>query len=106
MSRYAQIETKIRDALTPSHLEVVDESHMHSVPPGAESHFKLVVVAHAFAGEPLVRRHQRINRLLGDELRSGLHALTMRTLTPDEWQRSQGSVSESPPCLGGGKADV
>ena len=106
MSRTAQIESKIRDALTPSHLEVVNESHMHSVPPGSESHFKLVIVADAFAGEPLVRRHQRINRLLDDELRSGLHALTMQTLTPDEWQRRQGAVTESPPCLGGGKADV
>jgi len=44
------IERKIAQSLTPAHLEVINESHMHNVPPGSESHFKVIVVADAFDG--------------------------------------------------------
>ncbi len=97
------IERKIRASLAPSYLEVVNESHMHNVPPGSESHFKVVVVSDAFEGEPLVRRHQRVNAILAEELAGGVHALTMRTLTPAEWEDRGHRVTESPPCHGGGK---
>ncbi len=50
MSVQQNIETKIRSSLAPSHLEVIDESHMHSVPPGSESHFRVVVVSERFEG--------------------------------------------------------
>ena len=53
MSVQQRIETKIRTALAPSHLEVINESHKHSVPPGSESHFKLVIVSPTFEGKPL-----------------------------------------------------
>ncbi|MFQ5958487.1 MAG: BolA family protein [Alphaproteobacteria bacterium] len=105
MSVQETIEAKIRAALAPAHLEVIDESHMHSVPPGSESHFKLVIVSDAFAGKPLVRRHQLVNGLLADELKQGLHALAMETLTAAEWQARGGRTAASPPCLGGSKAD-
>ncbi len=99
------IETKINDALAPSHLMVVNESHMHSVPPGSESHFKLVIVTDTFAGVPRVRRHQTVNGILKDELAGPLHALSMETLTPEEWERKGGVVRQSPDCLGGGKSE-
>ncbi len=57
MTVQQSIQTKIAAALGPSHLEVVNESHMHSVPPGSESHFRVVVVSDRFEGLPLVRRH-------------------------------------------------
>ena len=97
------IETKLRDALAPSHLQVINESYMHSVPPGSESHFKLVVVADSFAGVPRVRRHQTVNGILRDELAGPLHALSMETLTPAEWTAKGGVARTSPECLGGGK---
>ncbi|MCH8090893.1 MAG: BolA/IbaG family iron-sulfur metabolism protein [Proteobacteria bacterium] len=105
MSMRQNIETKIVAELSPEHLEVIDESHMHSVPPGAESHFKLIIVSGMFAGEPLIRRHQRVNSILAAELNGGLHALSLRTLTAEEWQKKGGETVASPPCLGGGKAD-
>lgn len=105
MSRRGTIESKIMAELAPVHLEVIDESHKHSVPPGAESHFKLVIVSGEFAGQPLVRRHQRVNGILAEELSSGLHALSLQTLTAEEWQQKGGATAASPPCLGGGKAD-
>ncbi len=99
------IEAKIRDALAPAHLEVINESHMHSVPPGSESHFKLVIVSDRFEGEARVQRHQRVNRVLAQELEGTIHALALQTLTPSEWARRDGATPDSPPCLGGSKAD-
>jgi BolA protein len=104
MSLKRSIEQKIGERLQPIHLEVINESHRHSVPPNSETHFKVVVVADAFRGQRLVQRHQSINGLLADELAGGLHALSMETLTPEEWTARGGDTLRSPPCLGGGKA--
>jgi BolA family transcriptional regulator, general stress-responsive regulator len=102
MSRKPRIETRIQEALAPLYLNVVDESYMHAVPPDSESHFKLLVVSERFEGVPLIERHRRLNELLADELDLGLHALTMHTWTPEEWQ-SKGGVPDSPPCQGGSR---
>ena len=105
MSVQHTIETKLSAAFEPIHLEVMNESHRHSVPKNSETHFKLVVVSDAFDGLRLVQRHQKVNALLADELRSGLHALSMETLTAAEWRARGGAVMQSPNCLGGSKAD-
>ena len=97
------IEEKLADALTPQHLEVVNESAGHNVPTGSETHFKVVVVSPLFQGERLLARHRRVNEALADELRGGVHALAMHTYTADEWQKRFGDVPMSPPCLGGGR---
>ncbi len=103
MTVQQSIQTKIAAALAPSHLEVLNESHMHSVPPGSESHFRVVVVSDRFEGQPLVRRHQTVNRILEQELENGLHALSMQTLTAAEWTRRGGQTRVSPDCRGGSK---
>ncbi len=99
------IERKIAESLTPAHLEVINESHMHNVPPGSESHFKVVVVTDAFDGVTRIRRHQRINGILEKELKEDIHALSMQTMTPEEWTARGGKVMESPACHGGGKTN-
>lgn len=104
MSRKERIQAMVADAMQPSHLAVTDESHMHAVPPGAESHFKLVVVSDAFDGESLITRHRRINTLLGAEFDQGLHALTIHAFTPAQWQAKGESAPTSPKCRGGSKA--
>ena len=106
MSVQSIIEEKISAALAPAHLEVVNESHMHSVPPGSESHFRLVIVSDRFDDTPRVRRHQMVNGILETELRDSIHALSMQTLTAAEWEAGGGRTMASPPCLGGGKADA
>ena len=98
------IESKLSAAFDPTHLEVLNESHRHSVPKNSETHFKLVVVSDAFDGLRLVQRHQKVNALLADELKGGLHALSMETLTTEEWRARGGTVMKSPDCLGGSKA--
>ncbi len=97
------IEDKLRAALSPEHLDVANESHMHSVPPNSETHFKVVVVSEAFSGKRKVARHQQIYGLLADELAGPVHALALHTYDPAEWAERQGAVPASPDCLGGSK---
>lgn len=103
MSIANEINDIVVDALSPVRLDVIDESHRHNVPPDGESHFKLVIVSDAFAGESLVARHRRVNRLLAEQLAGPVHALGLHTHTPEEWQARGESVPASPPCRGGEK---
>jgi BolA protein len=105
MSVAETIEHKVREGLEPAHLDVINESHMHNVPANSETHFKLVVVADAFAGQMPVRRHKQIYALLDEELAGPVHALALHTYTPDEWQARGGQVEASPDCRGGAKND-
>lgn len=104
MSIQSDIEAKLTKGLKPLHLEVVNESGNHNVPPGSESHFKVVVVSNEFEGKMLIKRHRMINELLADELKNKIHALALHTYTEDEWKEANGNAPMSPPCLGGGKA--
>lgn len=94
--------TEKLQALSPEHLEVINESHMHNVPEGSESHFKVVIVSDAFKDKMLIARHRLVNKTLEEELKGGIHALALHTMTMKEWFK-KGNAPESPPCLGGGK---
>lgn len=87
--------------LQPEHLEVLDESHMHSR--GQETHFKAIVVSPTFAGLNAVKRHQKVYASLG-ELMGQFHALALHTYTPEEWA-ARGAAPDSPSCRGGSKHD-
>ena len=97
------IEQKLEQTFKPDYLEVVNESYMHNVPEGSESHFKVTVVSAEFDGQRLIGRHRMINKTLSEELQA-IHALAIHTLTPSEYFEKAGKVPESPECLGGGKA--
>ncbi|MCA9706528.1 MAG: BolA/IbaG family iron-sulfur metabolism protein, partial [Myxococcales bacterium] len=99
MSVQQQIHDKLVDALGPTALEVINESHRHSGP-ATESHFKVVVVSARFEGVPLLRRHRLVNETLADELSSGVHALSIVAYTPAQWVERGGEVPASPPCRG------
>ena len=83
--------------LSPSHLEVVNESSGHGgYFPGKEPHFKVIVVSDIFAGLRLVQRHQKIYAVAGDLLSPGkIHALAIHAFLPEEWQ---GQDTSSPNC--------
>ncbi len=100
MSTQTSIQSRL-ECLNPVHLEVANESHMHNVPPGSESHFRVTVVSDQFNGKMLVARHRMINQLLAEELAGSIHALALHTKTPDEWFQTGGQSAKSPPCLGG-----
>ncbi len=103
MSIESEISEKLTRNLHPQHLQVINESHMHNVPPGAESHFKVIVVSDNFDGKMLIARHRLVNQALAEELAGPVHALALHTMTPAEWREKEASAPPSPPCMGGAK---
>jgi BolA protein len=103
-STQARIEAKLHARLSPVHLEVANESHYHSRP-GTDTHFRIIVVSESFKNIKLSDRHKVIYQTLDEEMKGGIHALTMHTFTPEEWQARGQSAALSPNCRGGSKAD-
>lgn len=99
MSMQQRLETALTEALSPEFLALENESYMHNVPKGSESHFKATLVADAFEALSRVKRHQAVYGALG-ELMGQIHALALHTYTPKEWQE-KGQAPASPNCLGG-----
>ena len=102
MSIQNAIEQKLASRFETEFLQVEDESNMHNVAPGAESHFKVTIVSDNFRDQMLIKRHRMVNKTLEQELRQ-IHALALHTLTPEEWHARQGAVADSPRCRGGGR---
>ncbi|XP_055586667.1 bolA-like protein DDB_G0274169 [Uranotaenia lowii] len=99
------IESAIRAGLTarlnPIHLEIVNESYMHNVPKGSESHFKVLVVSDQFEGLPLIKRHRLVNEIVKDKLEGDfVHALSIVAKTPGQWTEAE-KLEPSPKCRGG-----
>ena len=84
----AAIRRRLSAALAPSRLDIVDDSARHAGHAGArpqgESHFNVEIVSARFAGLSRVARQRLVYEALADELRTDIHALALRTLTPDE----------------------
>lgn len=100
MSVQVIIEQKLQAGLAVAHMDIENESHMHSGP-ATDSHFKLTLVSDDFKGKRLVQRHQLIYGLLADELQSPVHALAMHLYTAEEWQKRAAPAPLSPNCRGG-----
>src|SRR3546814_17878410 len=81
MSMQQRIESTL-GLLQPEHLQVLDESHMHSR--GLQTHSKAVVVSHQFEGLNRVKRNQKVSGTLG-ALMGEFHALALPTYTPEAW---------------------
>jgi acid stress-induced BolA-like protein IbaG/YrbA len=71
------VQAGIAAGLACEHLEVI----------GDGQHFQALIVSGAFAGKSRVQRHQLVYRALGERMREEIHALSMRTLTPEEWRK-------------------
>jgi len=102
MSMQSIIEEKLASEFDTDYLRVENESHMHNVAPGSESHFKVTIVSNSFVDQMLIKRHRMVNKALQQEIQQ-IHALALHTLTPQEWQARAGSVADSPNCHDGGK---
>ena len=70
-----QVRSYIRDSLACDHVEVVGDGH----------HFEAVIVSPEFRGKSRLQQHQAVYRALGDRMREEIHALSMKTLTPEDW---------------------
>lgn len=92
MTYAERIRTKLTRALTPTLLEVDDDSHRHAghirheggAGQEGETHFNVHIVAAAFTGKSRVERQRMVYAILSDELAERVHALALRTQSPDE----------------------
>jgi BolA protein len=79
---------KLTEALAPTRLAIVDESHRHAGHVGArpegETHFRVEIVSAAFAGLSRIERQRLVHQVLAAELAGRVHALSLVTLTPAE----------------------
>lgn len=86
-TRSARIEARLREALAPLALEVVDDSHLHAGHAGAadgRGHFTVNILSEQFAGVPVVRRHRLVYAAVGDMMTTDIHALSIKALAPGE----------------------
>jgi BolA family transcriptional regulator, general stress-responsive regulator len=93
------IENKVKTALSPVYFELINESNMHAGP-ATESHFKLIAVCDDFDGLSLVKLHQKIYKILQDELAGSVHALALHLYSLEEWSKEETLVPNSPNCAG------
>lgn len=82
------IEDKLKAALAPLELTIIDDSAAHAghagSRPGGQSHFTVEIVSEAFAGQSRIARHRLVNQALADELTGPIHALVIRAKAPGE----------------------
>lgn len=72
-----ELKTYITNGLICEHVSVLGDDGQH---------FEAIIVSAAFVGKNMVQQHQLVYQALGDRMRSEIHALSMRTFTPDAWQ--------------------
>lgn len=85
----SNIEALLRERLAflePLRLEVIDDSALHAGHAGAREggHYRLLIVSTHFVGKTTLQRHRLIYDALGELMRSRIHALSIRSLTPEE----------------------
>lgn len=88
MSVQSLLEAKLKLAFRPQALDVRDESSQHAghagARPGGETHFRVYIVASAFAGKSRVEMHRMINQVLADDLAGPVHALAIHASATGE----------------------
>lgn len=86
--RAGRIEAALTRALAPTLLRVVDDSAKHAghagARPGGETHYSVLLVSPAFAGQSRVARSRAVHAALAGEFADGLHALALTLRTPEE----------------------
>ena len=92
-----KLESILQQQLNPLHMTIVNESFKHNVPKDAESHFKVSIVSDKFTGLNKVSRHRLVMQEIKECMQT-IHALSLKLLTPIEWQTSQQFEHETPPC--------
>ena len=88
MSSVAEsLRRKLVEALAPEQLTIIDESHRHAGHSGArpegETHFRIEIVAAAFAGKSRLEQQRLVHQALAEELATRVHALSLSTRVPD-----------------------
>jgi len=88
LDRRGRIEHKLQERLEATHVEVIDESHLHAGHAGAAGgagHFRALVVSPRFEGLSMLAAQRLVYAALSEEMGGEIHALSVRTLTPERW---------------------
>ncbi|KAM9980929.1 hypothetical protein ACTFIY_003241 [Dictyostelium cf. discoideum] len=110
MATIALIENEIKELLikelNPINLEIINESYMHNVPKGSESHFKVKIVSEKFETLSMIEQHRLVNEILKNYIGNGkIHALSITSRTPTQWKKNNQPTTivddKSPSCKGG-----
>ncbi|ETS81233.1 hypothetical protein PFICI_06235 [Pestalotiopsis fici W106-1] len=97
------IRTKLTEAFAPTNLEIFNDSHLHSHhkamqgSTSKETHFRLYITSDAFKAKMQPARHRMVYTLLKDEMarEGGIHALQLKTRTPEEEERARKLEAEA-----------
>lgn len=85
--RSQTIERLLRDALSPSHIQVKDQSHLHEGHAGAregKGHFEVTIISEQFADLNRIARHRLVYAALGNYMQTDVHALSINAYSPSE----------------------
>ena len=87
MDRVAEIKERLERELSPSHIEIIDESHLHAGHAGAASgagHFNVIIISDKFTGQSAIQRHRMVYLAVNDLMPSEIHALSINAQTLEE----------------------
>ncbi len=87
MDRIAEIKSRLERELSPTHIDIVDESHLHAGHAGAASgagHFNVTIVSDKFTGKSAIQRHRMVYLAVNDLMPSEIHALSIDAQAPDD----------------------
>ena len=87
IQRVTLIKDRLTHQLTPSHLEVIDESQQHAghTKSNQGGHFIVTIVSTQFSGKTLIQRHRMVYDAVGELMNTAIHALSIHTYSPDEF---------------------
>lgn len=80
----SEVERKLRDAFPDADIELEDLT-------GTKDHYQARIVSGAFAGKSPVEQHQLVYRALSEEMKGPIHALALKTYTPETWAKKNAS---------------
>ena len=85
--RIEMIRERLEKELTPQQIDIIDESHLHAGHAGAASgggHFNVTIISDQFTGKSTIERHRMVYLAVDDLMRTEIHALSIKALTPEE----------------------
>lgn len=85
--RVAMIKSRLEQALSPTRIDIIDDSRMHAGHTGAAGgggHFSVLIVSDKFSGKSMIERHRAVYLAVNDMMPAEIHALSIKALTPDE----------------------
>jgi BolA protein len=93
MDTIAKIKTTLQTKIGATIVEIADRSEQHKHhqgrmnAPAGSGHYDAVIVAESFAGKTMMQQHRMVYDALADQMQTTIHALSLKTYTPEQWQQ-------------------